>query len=110
MGRKKALDDNILTDSTYYILLSLVVPKHGYAIMQEVSDKSNGIVEIGPASLYTILSKLQKNCLIELIEDNTDRRKCYKLTEKGKELIIQDIKRRRKMIEYGEEALNIIKG
>lgn len=110
MGRKKALDENILTDSTYYILLALAIPKHGYAIMQEVSERSNETVEIGPASLYTILNKLQKNNLIELIEDSTDRRKCYKLTERGKEIIIHDIERRKKMVEYGEEVLNIIKG
>ncbi len=40
-----------LTESTYYILLSLVEPLHGYGIMQKVDVLSEGTVAIGPGTL-----------------------------------------------------------
>lgn len=110
LARGKALDEEILTDSTYYILLSLVYPIHGYVIMQKVQEVSQGQTVIGPASLYTILQKLQDAGLIELLEDDTDRRKTYRLTEKGKELIKKDLKRRILMVEQGKKVLNILEG
>lgn len=109
MARKKALEEDILTDSTYYILLTLVRPMHGYGIMQEIKELSNDKIDIGPASLYTILKKLQDGELIKL-DSNEDRRKTYILTDKGKELIKKDIERRKLMVAYGERALKIMKG
>jgi|LGVF01.1.fsa_nt_gb DNA-binding PadR family transcriptional regulator len=109
MARKKSLDDNILTDSTYLILISLVEPLHGYAIMQKVKEVSNGEIEIGPASLYTILKKLQTAELIMLIEQDDSRKKIYGLTEKGKEILITDIDRRKKMVVLGDEIIEKIR-
>ncbi len=105
MARKKDLDDNKLTDSTYYILISLVKEKHGYKIMQDVSDLSQGSVEIGPASLYTIIKKLIVAELIVLVNQSEDRKKIYSLTSKGKEVLKKDIKRREMMVEIGYKAI-----
>lgn len=108
MARGKALDDDILTDPTYYILIALVEPIHGYGIMQKVQELSQGETIIGPASLYTILKKLQDADLIELQEDDADRRKTYTLTLKGKEILKKDIKRRMIMVEHGKRALEFL--
>lgn len=108
MARGKALDEDILTDSTYYILLTMAEPIHGYGIMQQVQEISKGEVVIGPASLYTILKKLQTADLIELLEDEEERRKNYRLTDKGKTILKKDIKRRITMVEYGKKVLKII--
>lgn len=35
-----------LTEATYYILLSLVKPMHGYGIMQMVEEMTNGEVKL----------------------------------------------------------------
>jgi len=110
VARGKALDDDILTDSTYCILLTLVKPMHGYGIMQEIEKNSKGEMIIGPASLYTIIKKLQGADLIKLLEDNEERRKTYTLTFKGKELLKKDIKRRIIMVRHGEEALRYLEG
>lgn len=106
MARGKALDEDILTDSTYYILLTMVEPIHGYAIMQQVQEISEGEVVIGPASLYTILKKLQTADLIELLEDEEERRKNYRLTDRGKVVLKKDIRRRIAMVEHGKKVLN----
>ena len=108
MARGKALDEDILTDSTYYILLTMVEPIHGYAIMQQVQEISDGEVVIGPASLYTILKKLQTADLIELLEDEEERRKNYRLTDKGKSILKKDINRRIAMVEHGKKVLKYL--
>lgn len=110
MARGKALDDDILTDSTYYILISLIKPTHGYAIMQEVQESSQGEMVIGPASLYTILKKLQNAALIEPYQVDEDRKKTYILTKKGIEVLEKDIKRRMNMVEVGQKALKLLEG
>ena len=108
MPRGKTLEDEILTDSTYYILLTLVEPIHGYIIMQRVQEISKGEMLIGPASLYTILKKLQDANYIELLIDDEERRKTYALTAKGKKILIKDINRRILMVEQGKEFLKFI--
>ena len=55
-----------LTASTYYIMISLVEPLHGYCIMQYTKKCSNGAVKLGPSTLYDALSKLQGEKLITL--------------------------------------------
>ncbi|MGM0125101.1 hypothetical protein IGI37_002498 [Enterococcus sp. AZ194] len=96
--------DETLTDSTYLILLALLRPQHGYAIMKEVSELTKGTVEIGPASMYTILKKLQKNQYITL-ENTNDRKKVYTITESGKEVLKKDIQRRKLFFEAGQKLL-----
>lgn len=109
MARGKSLDEDILTDSNYYILLTLVEPIHGYGIMQKVQELSQGQFIIGPASLYTIIKKLLSADLIELITSEDERKKIYILTTKGKELLKKDIDRRISMVEHGKEALKYLK-
>ncbi|MBU3159974.1 PadR family transcriptional regulator [Clostridium frigoris] len=95
---------------TYFILLTLVKPMHGYGIMQESEKNSKGEMVIGPASLYTIIKKLQNADLISLVEDDEERRKTYTLTLKGKEMLKKDINRRISMVRHGEKALKYLKG
>ncbi|CAH1194281.1 hypothetical protein PAECIP111892_01536 [Paenibacillus auburnensis] len=63
-----------LTDSAYYILLALFSPKHGYAIMKYIEELTDGEVKIGPATLYTLIKKMQKTNYILLNEDEDERR------------------------------------
>ena len=94
-----------LTDSVFYIMAALTVPRHGYAIMSLVEETTEGTFVIGPASLYTIIKKLLAEDLIVLFDDSDSRRKVYALTEKGREVLTEDIKRRKVMIELAELGL-----
>lgn len=102
MPRKKSLDEEQLTDTNYYILLSMVQPIHGYGIMQRVKDISGGVFEIGPASLYTSLKKMQDAGLISLVDTGESDKKVYRITESGKKLLKKDYDRRKCMVEQGE--------
>lgn len=97
-----------LSDSVYYIMISLAEPMHGYAVMQHVEALSGGQVNIGPATLYTSLTKLQEEKLIEAREDipqSDERRKPYALTEKGIAVLKKETIRREQMISHGKYAL-----
>ena len=46
-------DSYALTESTYYILLSLLSPQHGYGIMQQTEEMSRGRVRLAAGTLYS---------------------------------------------------------
>lgn len=94
-----------LTDSVFYIMAALAEPRHGYAVMSLVEETTKGAFVIGPASLYTIIKKLLEEDLIVLHDDSDSRRKVYVLTEKGRHVLIEDIARRKVMIEFAERGL-----
>lgn len=81
-----------LTESTAYILLALGEPLHGYALMQKVDEMSQGTVKIGPGTMYGAFAQLEKEGLIEMVEE-AERRKSYLLTAKGKIVLQEHIRR-----------------
>ena len=80
-----------LTESTSYILLALNEPLHGYALMQKVETMSQGTVRIGPGTLYGAFSQLEKEGLIDMVREE-DRRKSYRLTQKGKSVLQEHLR------------------
>ena len=89
-----------LTESTAYILLALSEPLHGYGVMQKVDSMSKGTVKIGPGTLYGAFSNLEKEGLIAKAGEEK-RRKSYLLTEKGRGLLKEHIRRVEILIENG---------
>ena len=95
-----------LTESTYYIMLTLVEPLHGYAVMQKVEETSNGTVKVGPGTLYGAFAALEKEKLIVKVKEE-NRRKSYVLTPKGKKVLINQIKRLEIMTRNGLSVKNL---
>ncbi|WP_200789111.1 PadR family transcriptional regulator [Atopostipes suicloacalis] len=81
-----------LTQPMYYILLSLREERHGYEIMQYVEWLTNGHVKIGPGTLYSLLSRFEENKYIHMVSQDNNK-KTYLLTEIGKEVLNNEIKR-----------------
>ncbi|WP_419884078.1 PadR family transcriptional regulator [Peribacillus sp. B-H-3] len=107
--RKKAENYLPLTHSSFYILLVLGEPLHGYGIMQRVEEMSNGEVKLGPGTLYGALSKLEKEGLIVKIdgqENEQERRKSYILTDLGKVVVTLEYKRLQSLVEKCESFIN----
>ena len=52
------MENIALTESTYYILLSLYHPQHGYGIMQQTEQLSGGRVHLAAGTLYGALNSL----------------------------------------------------
>ncbi len=95
-----------LTESTYYILLSLVKPQHGYGIMQQTEEMSKGRVRLAAGTLYGALNSLcEKGWILQLPVDDGSRRKEYRLTEKGRAILTNEVRRLRELAENGERIL-----
>ena len=92
-----------LSESTYYIMLILVEPLHGYGVMQEVEAMTGGAVTIGPGTLYGAFSTLEKEGLIAMVHKE-GRRKFYALTEKGKAVLCCQIERLEMMTRNGQQV------
>ena len=90
-----------LTESTYYILLALVEPLHGYGVMQKVELLSEGTVKVGPGTLYGAFSSLEREGLILKVAEE-ERRKSYVLTQKGRDVLKEHIRRSELMVKNGD--------
>ena len=105
MPRADSLEMGELTDTAYYILLSLIEAKHGYLIMKSIEQMTDNRLSIGPASMYTTIKKLLKAKLIEEIKDKeTQNKKTYVTTENGLHLLQKEVQRRRDMVKHAEEV------
>ena len=95
-----------LTEASYYILLSLVRPRHGYGIMQLTEELSGGRVHLAAGTLYGALNALSaKGWIIQLPSDEDSRRKEYRLTEKGLKVLRAEVERLRELADNGERIL-----
>ena len=82
-----------LTETTFYILLSLQTPSHGYAIMQNIKSITNGRVRMGAGTLYGALSALNDKGFIKECECEDPSKREYFITENGKEALKKEISR-----------------
>jgi DNA-binding PadR family transcriptional regulator len=93
-----------LSEATYYILLTLVEPLHGYGVMQKVESISDGTVNVGPGTLYGAFTTLEKEGLITMVKEE-ERRKSYALTAKGRQVLAEQIRRIDIMSRNGRDVL-----
>ncbi|WP_176343759.1 helix-turn-helix transcriptional regulator [Priestia aryabhattai] len=105
MPRNDSLETGELTDTSYYILVSLIEAKHGYLIMKTIEDMTNQQFSIGPASMYTTIKKLLAAELIMLYGESKDKKKTYVATEKGIQFLKKEVQRRKEMIKHAEDIL-----
>ena len=101
MARKKL---DTLTEQMYYVLLSLTKERHGYGIMQDVSELTGGRVAIGAGTLYALLGRFEKEGLIRLAAQE-DNRKTYLLTEEGRRVLEEEFQRLQRQVADGAEIL-----
>ncbi len=104
MNRDKNLP---LTETTYYILLSLLEPAHGYIIMQKIEELSGEQVKIAAGTLYGAIENLLKQKLIQSVKSEDKRRKVYVITKRGKEILQLDLERMHHMVTITKNLLKI---
>lgn len=81
-----------MTETSFYILFALQEERHGYSIMQYVKELTKGEVALGAGTVYTSLSKMEKDGLIALVKSESNR-KIYQITDLGKEVLNLEIRR-----------------
>jgi DNA-binding PadR family transcriptional regulator len=88
-----------LPQAQFHVLVALTEgERHGYAIMQAVEASSDGIVRMGPATLYGTLKRLVDGGLaVESAHrpaaDDDERRRYYRLTDLGRQVCVAEADR-----------------
>jgi DNA-binding PadR family transcriptional regulator len=79
-----------LTPAVFHILLALADgEKHGYGIMKEVTQRTEGSMRMGPGTLYGSIGRMLDSGLIEASDERPDaemddeRRRYYRLSDFG---------------------------
>ena len=80
-----------LSTQQFQILLSLTDGHlHGYAIIRDVADRTQGTLRLGTGTLYTALARLESLALVEENDPRSrpagddERRRYYRLTPLGR--------------------------
>ncbi len=95
-----------LTEGVYYILLSLLEPLHGYGIIQNVEQLSDGRVRLAAGTLYgAINTLLEKGWIVALEGEADSRKKEYVITETGREMLQKEVQRLSELLENGKRLL-----
>jgi DNA-binding PadR family transcriptional regulator len=90
MPPSPAIDGAPLTAPVFQILLSLVDDdRHGYALIQDIRDRTDGEVRLTASTLYTAIRRLVATDLIEEVdrprgEKDDPRRRYYGITPRGR--------------------------
>src|SRR5580765_4999616 len=74
-----------LPQVAFSILLALSLrERHGYEIIKQVEEDSNGKINLGPGALYTSIKQLRNRGLItEVVHAGDAKRRYYKLSGVG---------------------------
>ncbi len=90
-----------LTELSTLILSTLTQPIHGYDIMKMIEADLSDFQTVGPATLYTTLSKLLKANLCTYTVDG--KKKIYTITPLGRETLRKEIIKHEKMLTFMKE-------
>ncbi len=109
-----------LREPTFFILLSLASgEKHGYSILKETEELSDGKIRLSTGTLYEALARLVDQGLIERTTDEEATgspaqagevhrgkpRKAYHLTQVGRDLLRTDIRRMQALVSIARRSL-----
>jgi len=97
---KKAMD--ILTESMFYVLMAFMQgPKCGIEIVEFIESRTRGRIQMGPATLYTILGKFEKEKYIKEIGVE-GRKRTYQITDLGRSAYMEELARLKQCVQDAE--------
>lgn len=89
----------------FHILLALAdKERHGYEIMREVDERSEGKVRLGPGTLYGSIKRMLTDGLVEELAERPDpelddeRRRYYRLTKLGRRVAVAEAERLERLV------------
>ncbi len=93
-----------MSETMFYVLLSLQQERHGYAIMQSVKELTKGRIVLGAGTVYSSLGKLESDRLIRGVREEA-RRKIYIITSLGKDILHEEYTRLAELYNNAKESL-----
>ena len=102
--------ETALTPAMFQVLLALGDgEKHGYAILKEVEEQTDGHVRLSTGTLYAIIKRLLIDGAIQEcrqrppVEEDDQRRRYYRLTPSGRQVAIEEAERMERIIATARE-------
>jgi DNA-binding PadR family transcriptional regulator len=101
------------------ILLALADgARHGYAIKQDVEERSGGSIRLGPGTLYEAIQRLQDGGLIEQSRNRGDdpangqeaQRRYYALTDRGWTTLREEVQQLGSLVDRARANPKLRKG
>src|SRR5262245_54090924 len=90
---------------TFHVLVSLADrDRHGYSILLDVAERTNGALRLSPSSLYASIKRLLQQGLIEELAERPDpdeddeRRRYYRLTRLGRSVAEVEARRLERLL------------
>lgn len=105
---KKAME--VLTESMFYVLMAFCSgPLCGIDAADFIERRTGGRIQMGPATLYTILAKFEREKYIrEVAVDG--RKRTYCITEKGRQAYQAELARLRQCVADAEGCASLWEG
>jgi len=95
-----------LTEAVYFILVSMLQPLHGYAVMQNVARLTEGRLALGAGTLYGAINVLLERGWIRSVNPDKDsRKKEYEITEAGRRVLAGEITRLQQLVAIGQAEI-----
>ena len=95
----------ILSRDTFHILVSLAgCDRHGYSIIKEIAERTEGAVHLSPSTLYRAIKRLLEEGLIEELAERPDpqhddeRRRYYRLTPDGRKAALEEARQLERLL------------
>ena len=109
MTQKPPIEDFLpLKPVDFHILMVLLDQKrHGYGIVRDIADRTNGKIKLVPGNFYAMLNRLIDNGLIaetskSVKEVDGVRRRYYRITPVGKRVAAAEAFRLKELVEEAE--------
>lgn len=98
-----------LTEPAFLVLTALVeAPRHGYGIVGEVAELSEGRVQLKVGTLYGVLDRLVAEGSVELDREEVHSgrlRRYYRLTDTGRKALVADTARQQANVRAAGQRL-----
>ena len=95
-----------LTEGVYFILVSMLQPRHGYAVMQYIAELTGGRLTLGAGTLYGAINTLLEKGWIKALPAGEDsRQKRYVITTAGRGVLQCEIARLQQLVTIGKAEI-----
>ena len=98
-----------LTPAVFHIMLVLAdEDRHGYDIMREIANATDGKIQMGPGTLYGTIKRMLQGGLIVETDERPDpalddsRRRYYRLTNLGQQVLAAEVERLTSLVQIAQ--------